>query len=190
MSAILVSPRRFGDSRGWFCESWNRTRFEAWGIVADFCQDNHSLSRDAGTLRGLHFQSGDAAQAKLVRCTRGRIWDVAVDLRPASPTFRQWVGAELSAENGDELFIPKGYGHGFITLEPDCEVMYKVDYPYAPDADGGIAWNDPDLAIDWPLHGGAPKLSDKDKALPALAAQTMAFAYDGTPLKPLERIAQ
>jgi dTDP-4-dehydrorhamnose 3,5-epimerase len=190
LSVLLVRPRRFGDSRGWFSESWNRARFEAWGISGDFCQDNHSLSRMKGTLRGLHFQTAPHVQAKLVRCVRGRIWDVAVDLRRASPTFGQWVGAELSAEAGDELFIPKGYGHGFLTLEDDCEVIYKVDALYAPEADGGIMWNDPALAIDWPLGGAAPQLSDKDMKLPLLADLDLDFPYDGKPLMPLNRIDQ
>lgn len=190
MTVLLVRPRRFADSRGWFSESWSRTRFEAWGISAEFVQDNHSLSGEAGTLRGIHFQSPPFAQAKLVRCVRGRIWDVAVDLRRGSPSYGKWVGAELSAENGDELFIPAGYGHGFVTLEAGSEVIYKVDAPYAPEVDGGIIWNDPDLAIDWPLIGQQPHLSDKDAVLPTLAQSVLAFEYDGTPLMPLERISQ
>lgn len=190
LTVLLVRPRRFADSRGWFSESWNRVRFEAWGITADFVQDNHSLSRDAGTLRGIHFQSPPFAQAKLVRCIRGRIWDVAVDLRRASPTYGKWVGAELSAGNGDELFIPAGYGHGFVTLEADSEVIYKVDAPYAPEVDGGIIWNDPDLAIVWPLNGQQPHLSEKDAVLPALSQALFEFDYNGNPLTPLERISQ
>ena len=190
MTVLLIHPRRFADSRGWFSESWNRARFEAWGIKGDFCQDNHSLSRPVGTLRGIHFQRPPFAQAKLVRCVRGAIWDVAVDLRKTSPTFGKWVAAQLSAENGDELFIPAGYGHGFITLEADSEVIYKVDAPYAPEVDGGIIWSDPDLAIDWPLGEGAPHLSDKDAKLGGLAAQALDFPYDGKPLLSLNRIDQ
>ncbi len=190
LSVLLVRPRRFADSRGWFSESWNRARFEAWGIVGDFCQDNHSLSRPTATLRGIHYQTPPFAQAKLVRCVRGRIWDVAVDLRQASPTFRQWVAAELSAENGDELFIPAGYGHGFVTMEPDCEVIYKVDAPYSPQSDGGILWSDPALGIDWPLDGSAPQLSEKDEHLPLLADAVFDFPYNGKPLLPLNRIEQ
>ena len=190
MTVLLVRPRRFEDSRGWFSESWNRARFEAWGISAEFSQDNHSLSRARHTLRGIHFQTPPFAQAKLVRCVRGRIWDVAIDLRAASPTFGQSVAAELSAENGDELFIPRGYGHGFLTLEDDCEVIYKVDAPYAPEADGGIIWNDATLGIAWPLDGAMPHLSDKDGHLPAFTSLALDFAYDGNPLRPLERIVQ
>jgi dTDP-4-dehydrorhamnose 3,5-epimerase len=190
LTVLLVRPRRFEDSRGWFSESWNRARFESWGISGDFCQDNHSLSRSAGTLRGIHFQTPPFAQAKLVRCVRGSIWDVAVDLRRASPSFGKWVAAELSADNGDELFIPAGYGHGFVTREPECEVIYKVDAPYAPEADGGITWNDPALAIDWPLAGAAPELSEKDARLPLMADAAFDFPYDGKPLLPLTRIEQ
>jgi dTDP-4-dehydrorhamnose 3,5-epimerase len=181
----LITPRRFSDSRGWFTESWNARTFAAQGITTEFCQDNHSLSRPAFTLRGLHFQRTPHAQAKLVRCLRGRIFDVAVDIRAHSPTFKQWVGVELSAEAGNQLFVPAGYAHGFLTLEPDCEVAYKVDAYYAPEADGGIAWNDPNIAIDWPLDGALPHLSDKDAALPALADAAFDFAYDGHPLLPL-----
>jgi dTDP-4-dehydrorhamnose 3,5-epimerase len=185
MSARLITSRRFADSRGWFTESWNARSFSAHGITAAFCQDNHSLSKPALTLRGLHFQRPPYAQAKLVRCLRGRIFDVAVDIRKESPTFRHWVGIELSAELGNQLFVPAGYAHGFLTLEPDCEVAYKVDAYYAPEADGGIAWNDPDLAIDWPLNGASPHVSDKDAALPLFADAAFDFAYDGHPLLPL-----
>lgn len=190
MTVLLVRPRRFADSRGWFVESWNHERFAGWGVDVNFCQDNHSLSKPAGVLRGLHFQRAPFAQSKLVRVLKGRIFDVAVDLRVASPTYKQWVAAELSAETGDQLFIPAGYAHGFLTLEPDCEVAYKVDAPYAPEADGGIIWNDPEIAIDWPLDGQAPLLSDKDASLPPLSAVDVDFAYDGNPIKKLERIEQ
>jgi dTDP-4-dehydrorhamnose 3,5-epimerase len=190
LTVLLVKPRRFADSRGWFSETWNAKRFAGWGIDVDFCQDNHSLSGPAGVLRGLHFQKPPFAQSKLVRCLRGRIYDVAVDLRRESPTYLKWVGAELSAENGDQLFIPAGYGHGFLTLEPDCEVAYKVDAPYAPEVDGGIIWNDPEIAIDWPHVEGAPLLSDKDALLPTITASDIDFPYDGKPLEPLLRIEQ
>jgi dTDP-4-dehydrorhamnose 3,5-epimerase len=183
--AISITPRRFADDRGWFTETWQRDRYAAAGINADFCQDNHSLSRTAMTLRGLHFQREPHAQAKLVRCLRGRVFDVAVDIRRDSPTFRHWVGVELSAEAGNQLFIPAGYAHGFLTLEPDCEIAYKVDAYYAPEADGGISWDDPELAIDWPLQGAAPILSAKDAALPSLTQADVHFAYDGRPLQPL-----
>ena len=190
MSVKLLRPRRFADARGWFSESWNAARFASWGVDVSFVQDNHSLSRAAGTLRGLHFQTAPFAQAKLVRCTRGAIFDVAVDIRSASPTYRHWVSAELSAENGDQLFVPAGYAHGFLTLEPDTEVMYKVDAPYAPEADGGVIWNDASLGIDWPLNGAAPLLSDKDALLPMLDAIGADFGYDGKPLLALNRIEQ
>lgn len=186
MTPIHVTPRRFGDSRGWFVESWNKARFEEWGITCDFVQDNHSLSAAKGTLRGLHFQTGEHVQAKLVRCLRGRVFDVAVDVRRDSPTFRQWVGVELSAERGNQLFVPPGYAHAFLTLEDACEVAYKVDAYYAPSADGGIAWNDPEVAIAWPLAAGElPLLSDKDAKLPTLAASQIDFPYDGQPMLPI-----
>ena len=190
MSVKLVRPRRFADARGWFSESWNAARFGNWGIDVGFVQDNHALSHATGTLRGLHFQTPPFAQAKLIRCTRGAIFDVAVDIRAASPTYRQWVSAELSEENSDQLFVPAGYAHGYLTLTPDCEVMYKVDAPYAPQADGGVIWNDASIAIDWPLDGATPLLSDKDALLPMLDAIQVDFAYDGNPLLPLNRIEQ
>lgn len=183
MTVVMLQARRFGDSRGWFTETWHRERAAAAGISSDFCQDNHSYSALEGTLRGIHFQRPPHAQAKLVRCTRGSIFDVAVDLRPQSPTFRLWVGAVLSAKEGNQLFVPAGYGHGFVTLEADCEVQYKVDAYYSPEADGGIAWDDPDIAIDWGIQ--SPILSDKDRRLPRLADRPPDFPYDGKPLRPL-----
>lgn len=179
-----IRPRRFGDSRGWFTETYNRDTFAALGIACTFVQDNHSLSVPAFTLRGLHFQSPPRAQDKLVRCIRGRIYDVAVDIRRGSPSYGQWVGAELSAGNGDQLFIPVGFAHGFVTLEPDCEVTYKCSDTYAPASDGGIRWDS--AGIDWPIPAGAaPELSDKDKVQPTLAEFDSPFAYDGRPLTPL-----
>jgi dTDP-4-dehydrorhamnose 3,5-epimerase len=136
-----------------------------------------------GTLRGIHFQTPPHAQAKLVRCLKGRIWDVAVDLRAGSPSYGRWVAAELSAAGGEQLYIPAGFGHGFLTLEPETEVAYKVDAFYAPECDGGIAWDDPDLAIPWPLCGAAPELSDKDARLSPLKDFVSPFAYDGRPLQ-------
>ena len=185
MTVKHLTPSRHEDSRGWFTESWNRARFEEWGVRAEFCQDNHSLSVTKGTLRGLHFQRPPHAQAKLVRCLRGRVFDVAVDIRKDSPTFRHWVGVVLSASLGNQLFIPAGYAHGFLTLEDACEIAYKVDAYYAPDADGGIAWNDPAIAIDWPLDSGTPLLSDKDAKLSNISECDCDFVYDGNPLLPL-----
>lgn len=180
----LIRPRRHGDARGWFTETYNRATFSASGIDVAFVQDNHSLSASVHTLRGLHFQTPPRAQDKLVRCIRGRIFDVAVDVRNGSPTYGQWVGAELTAENGDQLFIPVGFAHGFLTLEPNCEVVYKCSDTYAPEADGGIAWDS--VGIAWPLPAGAtPELSDKDRRQPVLADFDSPFAYDGRPLEPL-----
>ncbi|SOB81052.1 dTDP-4-dehydrorhamnose 3,5-epimerase [Sphingomonas guangdongensis] len=182
----LVRPKRHGDARGWFTETYNRDTFAALGISCVFVQDNHSLSGPAFTLRGLHFQAPPRAQDKLVRCIRGRIFDVAVDVRRGSPTYGRWVGAELSAENGDQLFIPVGFAHGFVTLEPDCEVTYKCSDTYAPDADGGLSWDDPDIAVDWPLPPGrTPELSAKDGRQPSLVGFDSPFPYDGRPLGPL-----
>lgn len=188
MSPVIVSPRRFTDARGWFTETWNAGRLSAQGIEVQFCQDNQSYSRAAGTLRGLHFQAPPFAQAKLIRCLVGRIFDAAVDVRKASPTFGQWVGVELSADNGKQLFIPAGYAHAFLTLEPDCEIAYKVDNPYSPECDGGIAWNDSEIGIDWPLASLEPILSDKDAALPGLDRLAADFPYDGQPMVPLREI--
>ena len=186
MSVRLIKTRRFADSRGWFTETYNAARFVAAGIRAEFVQDNHSSSDPAWTLRGIHFQRPPHAQAKLVRCLRGRVFDVAVDLRRKSPTFGRWVGAELSAAGGEQLFVPTGFGHAFLTLEPDCEVAYKVDAYYAPEADGGVLWSDPALAIDWPLGSNGPVLSDKDGVLPSLAATLdFEFPYDGRQLTAL-----
>jgi dTDP-4-dehydrorhamnose 3,5-epimerase len=180
----LIHPRRHGDARGWFTETYNQETFASLGIDAAFVQDNHSLSRPAFTLRGLHFQTPPRAQDKLVRCVRGRIFDVAVDLRDGSPTYGRWTGTELSAENGCQLFIPVGFAHGFVTLEPDCEVTYKCSDTYAPDHDGGVAWDS--VGIDWPIPPeAAPELSAKDQAQPALADFRSPFPYDGRPLAPL-----
>ncbi len=181
----LIRPRRFGDDRGWFVETYNSEKYARLGVSVQFQQDNHSLSRSPWVLRGLHFQTPPRGQDKLVRCIRGRIWDVAVDVRKQSPTFGQWVAAELSAENGHQLFVPVGFAHGFLTLEPDTEVEYKVSDLYAPECDGGLIWNDPTLAVAWPLGGAAPVLSDKDVRLPALADFDSPFVYDGDPLSPL-----
>ena len=166
----LVRPEQHGDARGWFAEIWNRERFARAGLALDFVQDNLAHSAAAGTLRGLHFQRPPAAQSKLVRVLRGKIFDVAVDLRPGSPTYRRHVAVELSAEDGAWLLVPKGFAHGYLTLEPETLVLYKVDAFYEPRLDAGIAFDDPDLAIPWPLPPEGPILSAKDRALPRLAA--------------------
>ena len=182
----IVTPKRFGDARGWFSETYTERNFRALGLDYHFVQDNHSLSRVQGTLRGIHFQTPPHGQDKLVRCVRGRILDVAVDLRRGSPTFGHWVSLELSAENGRQLFVPIGFGHGFVTLEPDTEVIYKVTDYYAPECDGGIRWNDPAIGVDWQLDGAGPQLSAKDEKLPFLQDFESPFEYDGRPLAPLE----
>jgi dTDP-4-dehydrorhamnose 3,5-epimerase len=186
---IIVEPRRHGDARGWFTETYNRATFATLGITCTFVQDNHSLSVPAFTLRGLHFQTPPRGQDKLVRCIRGRIFDVAVDIRKGSPTYGHWVGAELTAQNGNQLFIPIGFAHGFVTLEPDCEVTYKCSDTYAPEADGGIRWNDPAIGsggIAWPIPAGStPELSAKDQIQPLLTDFESPFPYDGQPLGPL-----
>jgi len=182
----LVKPRRFGDERGWFVETYNAERYAGLGIDVTFVQDNHSMSRDPGVLRGLHWQAPPHAQDKLVRCVRGSIWDVAVDVRRGSPTFGRWVSAELSADNGHQLFVPVGFAHGFVTLEPGTEVEYKVSSLYAPAAESGIRWDDPTLNLPWPLVGRSPILSPKDEILPDLNESESPFAYDGAPLEPLD----
>lgn len=166
---LLLSVRRFADARGAFVETYNRRDYHAIGITDDFVQDNQSLSVPVGTLRGLHFQTPPHAQAKLVRVLRGRILDVAVDIRAGSPTFGRHVAAELSGENGLMLYIPAGFAHGFVTREPDTEVAYKVSALYAPDCDRGLAWDDPALGIEWGVDPAQAVLSDKDRRWPRLA---------------------
>lgn len=174
---MILTPARFGDARGWFSETWNAARMVEAGLDLAFVQDNHSFSAEKGTLRGLHFQRPPRAQDKLVRCTRGTILDVAVDIRKGSPHYGQWVGVELSAENGKQLLVPKGFLHGFLTLTPDCEVQYKCTDTYAPDCDGAVAWNS--VGIDWGLNGATPVLSAKDAAAPALADFDSPFIHEG-----------
>jgi dTDP-4-dehydrorhamnose 3,5-epimerase len=174
---LVIIPARHGDHRGFFSETWNRPGMAAAGIDLDFVQDNQSLSATKSTLRGLHFQSPPHAQDKLVRCGRGRLWDVAVDIRRGSPTYGRWHGEELSAANGRQLLVPKGFLHGFVTLEPDTEVLYKCTDVYAPACDGAVRWDDPDLAIDWPVQG-APVLSAKDAAAPLMRDFVSPFAWD------------
>ena len=176
----VLEPQVFGDARGWFMESWSKRKMEAAGIAVDFVQDNQSYSAQKGTLRGLHYQLDPMSQAKLLRATRGAIFDVAVDIRRGSPQFGQWVGVELSAENKRQLFIPRGFAHGFITLTDDVEVQYKADNYYAPECDGNIRWDGPDIAVAWPI---APTiLSPKDEQAPTLkerAAESPNFADEG-----------
>ena len=159
---LILTPARFGDDRGWFSETWNAPRMAAAGIAIDWVQDNHSLSAKPGTLRGLHYQSPPHAQDKLVRCTRGEIFDVAVDIRKGSPAYGKWFGITLTPGNGQQLLIPKGFLHGFVTRSYDTEVQYKCSDIYAPDCDGGISWNDPDIGIKWGVSD--PILSAKDQA--------------------------
>ena len=175
---LILMPQRFGDERGFFAETWNRQRFADSGIDLDFVQDNHSLSASAGTLRGLHFQLPPKAQAKLVRCGRGALYDVVVDLRRGSPAYGRWFGAELSPENGCQLLIPEGCAHGFVTLLPGTEIDYKCSEYYAPECEGALRWDDPDLAIDWPLAGRDPILSARDAQAGRLADFDSPFAYE------------
>lgn len=169
----IVEPAVFGDHRGFFMESWSQRAFEEAGLYYRFVQDNHSSSAVKGTLRGIHFQRGEKAQAKLVRCTRGAVLDVAVDLRPSSPNYKKWVGVKLSGENKRQLLIPRGFGHGFVTLTDDVEFLYKADNYYSPEADGGIQWNDPDIGVDWGVEN--PVLSEKDSRSPFLKDAVTGF---------------
>lgn len=175
---LILTPQRHGDARGFFSESWNHARMAAAGLEYDFVQDNHSLSDVVGTLRGLHYQSPPHAQAKLVRCGRGSLWDVAVDFRMGSPTFGQWVGVDLTPENGRQLLIPAGFLHGFVTREAGTEIIYKCTDYYAPDCDGAVAWDDPDIGIDWGVN--APVLSEKDAAAPKLSEVSSPFTGQAT----------
>lgn len=173
---VIITPARFGDDRGWFSETWNGPRLAQAGIAIDWVQDNQSFSAQVGTLRGLHYQKPPRAQAKLVRCTRGAILDVAVDARRGSPSYGQWVGVDLTADNGRQLLIPAGFLHGFVTRTPDTEVQYKCSDTYAPDCDGGVRWDS--AGIDWGLTAD-PVLSAKDRAAPAFADWTSPFEWDG-----------
>lgn len=163
---VILEPKVFGDHRGFFMESWSQKVLDDLGLHYNFVQDNHSKSTVKGTLRGIHFQKGDKAQAKLVRCVKGAVLDVAVDLRHNSPTYKKWVAVELSEENKKQLLIPRGFGHGFVTLTDDVEFLYKADNYYAPEADGGIRWNDPTIGVEWGVE--EPVLSEKDEKNPFL----------------------
>lgn len=163
---LIVEPKAFGDNRGWFMESYSKRDFEAAGIMANFVQDNRSFSSKKGIIRGLHFQRNPMCQAKLLTCLKGEILDVAVDLRKDSPTYKKWISVKLSAENKKQIFIPKGFAHGFLTLTDDVEIMYKCDEFYSPESDGGIRFDDPEIGVDWGIKD--PILSEKDKNAPFL----------------------
>lgn len=175
---LILTPARFGDHRGFFSESYSRKVMADHGVDIEFVQDNHSLSREVGTIRGLHFQGPPHAQDKLVRCGKGALFDVAVDIRTGSPTYGQWVGCELSFENGRQLLVPAGFAHGFVTLQPDTEIIYKCSDYYAPETEGALIWNDPDIGIDWPLTG-QPVLSGKDAVAPGLQGFDSPFTWEG-----------
>ncbi len=175
---LVVTPARHGDERGFFSESWNRAALAEQGIDIDFVQDNHSLSQNVGTVRGLHFQAPPHAQAKLVRCGRGRLYDVAVDIRAGSPTFGKWVGVELSFENGKQILVPEGFLHGFVTLEPETEIIYKCSDYYAPESDGAVRYNDPEIGIDWGITPDQAVISEKDAAAPLLSEIETPFVYE------------
>ena len=174
---LILTPARFGDVRGWFSETWNGPKLAALGVHLDFVQDNHSISAAVGTLRGLHFQKPPRAQDKLVRCSRGAIRDVAVDVRKGSPFFGKWVAVDLTAGNARQLMVPKGFLHGFVTLTPDTEVQYKCTDVYAPGCDGGIRWNDPEIGIDWGVSD--PVMSAKDQTAPFLRDWDSPFVWEG-----------
>lgn len=173
---VILTPRRFSDDRGYFSEVWNKAVLASHGIEIDFVQDNHSYSRDVGTVRGLHYQSPPHAQDKLVRCGAGRVLDVVVDIRQSSPTYGQWLSIELSGENGAQIFVPKGFLHGFVTLEPDSELLYKCSDIYAPDCDGAVHFGSQSLGIDWQIDPKQAVISDKD-------AQAIDFANFTSPFE-------
>ena len=177
LDVYILEPKVFGDHRGWFMESWSQRKLEDAGLCYIFVQDNQSYSTQKGTLRGLHFQNGDASQAKLVRCARGAVLDVAVDLRKGSPTYKKWVAVELSAENKRQLLIPRGFAHGFVTLTDDVEFLYKADNYYNQSAERSILWNDPELAITWGIE--TPIIAEKDAKAPLLRESDVNFEYKG-----------
>ena len=173
----VLTPRKFGDHRGFFSETYNKKTLAAEGIEMDFVQDNHSLSAEVGTIRGLHFQTPPFAQDKLVRIAQGSVLDVAVDIRRGSPTYGKFVSAVISAEAWNQILVPVGFAHGLCTLEPDTVVIYKVSNYYAPDHDFGLLWSDPDIGIDWPISEAEAKLSDKDRKQPGLREFNSPFEY-------------
>lgn len=172
---IIIEPKVFGDHRGWFTETYSKEKFNELGIHIDFIQDNHSFSAQKGTLRGLHFQLNPKAQTKIVRCTKGKILDVAVDLREGSPTYKKWIAVELTEENKKQLLIPKGFAHGFLTLTDDVEVQYKVDEYYSPENDRSIRFDDPEIGVVWGID--SPVLSDKDFNAPLLKESDVNFKF-------------
>lgn len=174
---LIIEPQCFGDNRGWFMETWTKKKFEDAGINIDFVQDNQSFSATKGTLRGLHFQTNPMAQTKLLRCTRGEILDVAVDLRKGSPTYKKWVSIKLSAENKKQFLMPKGMAHGFVTLTDDVEVQYKVDNYYSPECDRSVRFDDPEIGVDWGVKD--PILSNKDLSAPFLKDSDVDFTFEG-----------
>ncbi len=177
---LVITPDRFTDPRGFFSESYNPKALIKGGIDIAFVQDNHSFSLAAGTVRGLHFQSPPFAQAKLIRCGRGSCFDIAVDIRVGSPTYGKWTGVELSFENGRQLLVPAGFAHGFVTREPETEVVYKCSHGYAPQAEHGLLWNDPDIGVDWGVHATDAVLSDKDAVAGKLKDLQSPFIWDDT----------
>lgn len=176
---LLLKPRYFYDARGYFVETYHQRAAREAGVTAEFVQDNQALSRKRGTVRALHFQVPPKAQAKLVRVLRGSIYDVAVDLRVGSPSYGKWAAATLTAQGGEQMFLPRGFAHGYCTREDETEVAYKVDEYYAPEYELGLAWDDPTLAIDWPVAPADAVLSDKDRSLPRFADFSSPFPYDG-----------
>jgi dTDP-4-dehydrorhamnose 3,5-epimerase len=182
---LIIVPKRHADSRGWFGETFNDKRLRNLGIACTFVQDNQTLSARRGTLRGFHFQKPPVAQAKLISVLRGRILDVAVDIRRNSPTYGKYVSVELSSDNGKQLFIPIGFAHGFLTLEDGVSVLYKVSDYYAPSGEGRIRWDDPDIAFPWPLQDADIVISERDKRSPFLTDLESSFPYDGNPLMEL-----
>lgn len=176
LDVYILEPQVFGDNRGWFMETWSTRKMEEAGFYYDFVQDNQSYSAQKGTLRGLHFQKGTVAQAKLVRCGRGSVLDVAVDLRKGSPTYKKWAAVELSAENKRQLLIPRGFAHAFLTLTNDVEFLYKVDNDYCPEAERNIIWNDEEINVAWGIEN--PILSEKDAKAPKLSDSDFDFNYE------------
>lgn len=173
----IIAPKKFGDERGFFSETWNKKVLEGHGISEEFIQDNHAFSSEIGTIRGLHYQLSPKAQGKLVRVTRGKVIDVAVDIRTGSPNFGKHVAVELSAENWRQLWVPPGFAHGYSTLTEDVEFLYKVTNDYSPEHERSILWNDPEIGIDWKVDPSSVRLSDKDKIAPLLAHQTDLFEF-------------